>query len=71
MDRNDRMPVEFIDAGDKEQIEALARRHGVDLIHNAVDPVFNEAIFDAAYEAGCHYMDMAMTLSTAHATDPY
>jgi saccharopine dehydrogenase-like NADP-dependent oxidoreductase len=66
-----RMPVEFIDAGDKEQIEALARKHGVDLIHNAVDPVFNEAIFDAAYAAGCNYMDMAMTLSTANATDPY
>jgi saccharopine dehydrogenase (NAD+, L-lysine forming) len=65
------MTVEFIDAGDKEQIAALARKHGVDLIHNAVDPVFNEAIFDAAYDAGCHYMDMAMTLSTAHASDPY
>ncbi len=65
------MPVEFIDAGDQEQIAALARKHGVDLIHNAVDPVFNEAIFDAAYEAGCNYMDMAMTLSTPHATDPY
>ena len=71
MGRAGRMPVEFIDAGDKEQIEALARKHGVDLIHNAVDPVFNEAIFDAAYEVGCNYMDMAMTLSTPHATDPY
>jgi saccharopine dehydrogenase (NAD+, L-lysine-forming) len=65
------MPVEFIDAGDKDQIVALARKHGVDLIHNAVDPVFNEAIFDAAFEVGCNYMDMAMTLSTAHPTDPY
>ena len=38
---------------------------------NAVDPVFNEAIFDAAYEAGCNYMDMAMTLSTPHPKNPY
>jgi saccharopine dehydrogenase (NAD+, L-lysine-forming) len=65
------MPVEFVDAGDKEQVATLARKHGVDMIHNAVDPVFNEAIFDAAYEVGCNYMDMAMTLSTAHPTDPY
>jgi saccharopine dehydrogenase-like NADP-dependent oxidoreductase len=66
-----RMPVEFIDASDAEQVAALARKHGVDLIHNAVDPVFNEAIFDAAFEVGCNYMDMAMTLSTPHKTDPY
>ncbi len=66
-----RMPVEFIDASNKDQIVALARKHGVDLIHNAVDPVFNEAIFDAAYEAGCNYMDMAMTLSTADTADPF
>ncbi len=69
--RADRMPVEFIDASDKDHVVALARKHGVDLIHNAVDPVFNEAIFDAAYEAGCNYMDMAMTLSTPDAADPF
>jgi saccharopine dehydrogenase (NAD+, L-lysine-forming) len=66
-----KMVVEFIDASDQRQIETLARKHQVDLIHNAVDPVFNEAIFDAAYEAGCNYMDMAMTLSTPHPKDPY
>jgi saccharopine dehydrogenase-like NADP-dependent oxidoreductase len=65
------MPVEFIDAGDQEQVRALANMYGVDLIHNAVDPVYNEAIFDAAYEVGCNYMDMAMTLSRPHASDPY
>ncbi len=66
-----KMKVEFVDAGEQERIEALARKHEVDLIHNAVDPVFNEPIFDAAYEVGCNYMDMAMTLSTAHAKNPY
>jgi saccharopine dehydrogenase (NAD+, L-lysine-forming) len=65
------MAVEFIDASDQKQIVALARKHEVDLIHNSVDPVFNEAIFDAAYEVGCNYMDMAMTLSTLHPTDPF
>ena len=44
----ERFPVEFIDAGKQEDIEALARKHHVDLIMNAVDPVFNQQIFDAA-----------------------
>jgi saccharopine dehydrogenase-like NADP-dependent oxidoreductase len=50
---------------------ALARKHGVDLILNAVDPVFDEPIFEAAYEAGCTYVDMAMTLSRPHPAQPY
>ena len=70
-----RMPHKFvpewIDASDRGQIEAMARRYGVDLIMNAVDPIFNEAIFDAAYAAGCTYMDMAMTLSRPHPSDPF
>jgi saccharopine dehydrogenase (NAD+, L-lysine-forming) len=66
-----RFPVERVDAGDKKQIVALAKQYGVDLIMNAVDPVFNEKIFDAAYTYGCHYMDMAATLSHPHPTDPY
>jgi saccharopine dehydrogenase (NAD+, L-lysine-forming) len=65
-----RFPAEHVDAGDKKQIVALAKEYGADLIMNAVDPVFNEKIFDAAYQAGCHYMDMAMTLSSPHPTDP-
>ncbi len=64
-------PIEAVDARDKRQIVSLARRHQVDLIMNAVDPVFNEAIFDAAYQAGCHYMDMAMTLSQPHPKRPF
>ncbi len=64
-------PIEWVDAADKDQIIALARKHGVDLIMNAVEPVYNESIFDAAYEAGCNYMDMAMTLSHPHPTNPY
>jgi saccharopine dehydrogenase (NAD+, L-lysine-forming) len=63
--------VERIDAGDRAQVVALAKKHGVDLIMNAVDPVFNEQLFDAAFEAGCNYMDMAMTLSDLHPTNPY
>jgi saccharopine dehydrogenase-like NADP-dependent oxidoreductase len=60
-----------LDASDRAAIVSLAREHGVDLILNAVEPLFNEAIFDAAYEVGCNYLDMAMTLSSPHPERPF
>ena len=66
-----RFPIEWIDAGKQEMIEELAKKYKVDLIMNACDPIFNEPIFDAAYNVGVNYMDMAMTLSTPHPTDPF
>jgi len=69
--RPDKFPQEWIDASDRQLIVDMARKYKVDLIHNAVDPVFNEAIFDAAFEYGCTYMDMAMTLSQPHPTAPF
>jgi len=66
-----RFPVEFIDASKKSDIVKLAKKYKVDMIMNAVDPIFNEQIFDAAFAAGVVYMDMAMTLSTPHKTDPF
>ncbi len=68
---DNRFPVEFIDASKQEDIEALAKKYHVDLIMNAVDPVFNKQIFDAAYNVGVTYMDMAMTLSEPHPDDPF
>ncbi|MCL5610949.1 MAG: saccharopine dehydrogenase NADP-binding domain-containing protein [Chloroflexi bacterium] len=66
-----RFPAEFIDASKQENIEALAKKYQVDLIMNSVDPIFNQQIFDAAYAIGAIYMDMAMTLSKPHPTDPF
>ncbi len=66
-----RFPVEFIDASKKSEIVKLAKKYKVDLIMNSVDPVFNEQIFDAAFDAGVNYMDMAMTLSSPHKKDPF
>ena len=66
-----RFPIEWIDASKREMIEKLATQYKVDLIMNACDPSFNEPIFDAAYNVGCNYMDMAMTLSYPHPTDPF
>ena len=66
-----RFPVAKVDASNKDQIAALAHQYGVSLIMNACDPRFNIPIFDAALEAGCHYMDMAMTLSEPHPAEPF
>jgi saccharopine dehydrogenase-like NADP-dependent oxidoreductase len=69
-DKN-RFPIEKVDANFQEQIVDLAKKYKVDLIMNACDPSFNKPIFDAAFSYGCNYMDMAMTLSEPHPTDPY
>jgi len=66
-----RFPIEFIDASKQEDIEVLAKKYNVDLIMNAVDPVFNKQIFDAAYNVDATYMDMAMTLSEPSPDDPF
>jgi len=66
-----RFPIEFVDASKREMIEKLAKQYSVDLIMNACDPSFNVPIFDAAYNVGCTYMDMAMTLSTPHPKKPF
>lgn len=67
----ERFPVEFVDAGKQEMVEALATKYDVDLIMNACDPLYNVPIFEAAYNTGKTYMDMAMTLSEPHPDDPY
>jgi saccharopine dehydrogenase (NAD+, L-lysine forming) len=57
----DKYPIEYIDARDIGHIVAIARKHGIDLIMNAVSNFYNNTIFEAAYEAGCNYLDMAMS----------
>jgi len=66
-----RFPAEFIDASKQEMVEELAKKYEVNLIMNAVDPVYNEKVFDAAFNVGVNYMDMAMTLSQPHPEDPF
>jgi saccharopine dehydrogenase (NAD+, L-lysine forming) len=60
-----------LDASDAAAIAELARAEGVDAILNACDPRFNPPIFEAAFSAGCTYLDMAMTLSERHPERPY
>ncbi len=66
-----RFPGEWVDASNRQLLEELARKYKVDLIMNACDPSFNEPIFDAAFNVGCNYMDMAMTLSAPHPETPF
>jgi len=60
-----RFAASAVDASDSAAIAELARAERADAILNAVDPRFNPAIFQAAFDAGCTYLDMAMTLSNA------
>jgi len=60
---DDRFLAATVDASDAAAIASLAREHAVDAVLNATDPRFNPAIFAAAFDAGCTYLDMAMTLS--------
>lgn len=57
----DRYPIERIDAREIRQIVQVARKHSIDLIMNAVSNFYNNTVFEAAYEAGCDYLDMAMS----------
>ncbi|SFG28660.1 Saccharopine dehydrogenase, NADP-dependent [Desulfotomaculum arcticum] len=66
-----RFPAEQVDVTKKEQVVELIQKYQVDLVMNACAQVFNVPIFDGAYEAGCNYMDMAMTLSEINSEDPY
>ena len=66
-----RFTATAVDASDPVAIAALARAENADAILNAVDPRFNPAIFEAAFDAGCTYLDMAMTLSEPHPERPY
>jgi saccharopine dehydrogenase-like NADP-dependent oxidoreductase len=66
-----RFPAEFVDASQQKMIEELAKKYQVDLIMNACDPLYNEPIFDAAYNTGKNYIDLAMTLSEPHPEDPF
>jgi saccharopine dehydrogenase-like NADP-dependent oxidoreductase len=59
-----------LDASDRATIAACARHHRADVIVNACDPRLNPPIFGAAFDAGCTYLDMAMTLSAPHPDEP-
>ena len=60
-----------IDASDPDDVTAVAKAHGVTHVMNAVEPKFVPTIFAGALAAGADYLDMAMSLSEPHPSDPY
>ena len=60
-----------VDAGDLVALKELITKVAPDVVINAVDPRFVMQIFTACQETGVNYMDMAMSLSIAHPTDPF
>jgi saccharopine dehydrogenase-like NADP-dependent oxidoreductase len=66
-----RFAAHAVDASSREGVAELVRVTRADAVLNAVDPRFNEPIFDACLEAGVTYLDMAMTLSEPHPERPY
>jgi saccharopine dehydrogenase (NAD+, L-lysine-forming) len=60
-----------LDASDRSAIEALITEQRVDIVLGATDPRFTMPIFRAALSSGVHYLDMAMSLSKPHPTDPF
>ena len=60
-----------LDASDSAAIAAFARDNAIDVILNSADPRFVMPIFDAAFGAGCTYLDMAMSLSRKHPEKPH
>ena len=66
-----RFSAEHIDASAPENVTALAKKHGATIVMNAVEPAFVQSIFQGALDANADYMDMAMSLSIPHPTDPH
>ena len=59
-----------VDASDSGAVSALAREHAATHVFNAVDPRFVMPIFEGARAAGADYLDMAMSLSKRHESQP-
>jgi saccharopine dehydrogenase-like NADP-dependent oxidoreductase len=60
-----------VDASDAESVASLVRTHSITHVLTAVDPRFVMPIFDGAFAGGADYLDMAMSLSQPHPTEPY
>ena len=60
-----------IDASSASSVVELCRAHNITHLINAVEPKFVPTVFSAAFTAGVGYVDMAMSLSEPHETDPY
>ena len=60
-----------IDASSAANVTELIREYDITHVVNAVEPKFVPTIFSGTFTAGANYIDMAMSLSEAHETDPF
>jgi len=60
-----------VDASDSAAVSELLTEHRCDVLMNATDPRFVMPLFRAALAGGANYLDMAMSLSKPHPTEPY
>lgn len=60
-----------IDASNAANVAELAKAHQITHVLNAVEPKFVPTVFSGAFTAGANYLDMALSLSEAHESDPY
>ena len=68
---DDRFSAIAIDASNAQAVTDACRQHNITHVANLVDPRFVMPIFTGALEAGCNYLDTAMSLSRPHASDPH
>jgi saccharopine dehydrogenase-like NADP-dependent oxidoreductase len=66
-----RFSAAAVDASRPADVAALCRANDITHVLNAVDPRFVMPIFDGAFSAGADYLDMAMSLSRPHPSNPY
>ncbi|MGW2646294.1 saccharopine dehydrogenase family protein [Streptomyces sp. NPDC001393] len=60
-----------LDASDRDAVRRMLVEERCEVLLNATDPRFVMPLFQAALEAGAHYLDMAMSLSAPHGSRPY
>jgi len=68
---SDRFDAIALDASDEAAVAEVLRAQRCDVLLNAVDPRFVMPLFRGALAAGTNYLDMAMSLSHPHPTNPY
>ena len=66
-----RFVAEKIDASSAANVTELARQYEITHVVNAVEPKFVPTVFSGAFTAGANYIDMAMSLSEPHESDPF
>ena len=60
-----------IDASNAANVADLSKAHEITHLINAVEPKFLPTVFSGAFTAGVNYVDMALSLSEPHESDPF